>query len=56
MRFNSSSLLPSKIAWNNSPASQAEPIISPSRSRRSSDFGIRGTRLKYFRLESEIKW
>ena len=55
MRFSSSSLLPSRMAWNNSPASQAEPMISPSRRLRISDLGIRGTRLKYSRLELEIR-
>ena len=56
MRFSSSQSLWSTTALNSSPASQAEPIISPSRWAISSLLGMVGTRLKYFRLDAEISW
>ena len=45
---------PRVIAWNTSPATQALPMMRPSRSSRSRDFGIRGRDLKYFKWLSEM--
>ena len=42
MRFSSSQSLPSVRARNSSPASQAEPIISPSRFSLIRDLGMMG--------------
>ena len=50
MRLSSAQLLCAMTAWNSSPASQAEPMMSPSRQCSSSDFGMIGTRLKYLML------
>ena len=56
MRLSSAQSLWSFTAWNSSPASQAEPMMSPSRWAISSVLGMMGTRLKYCRLEAEISW
>ena len=42
MRFSSAQSLPSTTARNSSPASQAEPMISPSRFSLMRDLGMMG--------------
>ncbi len=56
MRFSSSQSLWSTTARNSSPASQADPMMSPSRWAASSVLGMMGKRLKYFRLEADTSW
>ena len=56
MRRSSAQSLWSVTARNSSPASQAEPMISPSRCAISSLFGMIGTRLKYLRFDAEMSW
>ena len=54
MRRSSVSLLPRSTASNTSPASQAEPMMRPSRYSISRLLGMVGLRLKYFRYDREM--